>query len=150
MNALRVRRVPPVMIRRIAAALACAVLGVSDPCTATAVAQPADSAAVVRDILQTTPIEAPVAQEAVTGVVVFPPNSSAGHHIHHGVESGYVLSGEVEIIKDGEPGRSYGPGETFVTTRGHPHVSRNPGTVESRAVVTWIVDVDAPLTTPVP
>lgn len=68
------------MIRRISAALACAVLGISDPCTAT---------------------DGP--QEAVTGVVVFPPGSSAGHHIHHGVESGYVLSGEVEVVKDGVP-----------------------------------------------
>ena len=76
--------------------MACAVLGISDPCTATAGAQPSDDSSVVRDILQTTPIEADGPQEAVTGVVVFPPRSSAGHHIHHGVESGYVLSGEVE------------------------------------------------------
>ena len=61
-----------------------------------------------------------------------------------------MLSGEVEIVKDGEPGRIYRAGETFVTTRDHPHVSENPGDVEARAVVTWVVDVGAPLTTPVP
>ena len=113
-------------------------------------ADPADQPAVIRDILQTTPIEAPVPQNAVTGLVIFPPGSSAGHHIHHGVESGYVLSGEVEIIEDGEPARIYRAGETFVTTRNHPHISQNPGAVEARAVVTWIVDADEPLTTPVP
>lgn len=138
------------MIRRISATLACAVLGISDPCTATAGAQPSDDSSVVRNILQTTPITADGPQEAITGVVVFPPGSSAGHHIHHGVESGYVLSGEVEVVKDGEPGRIYRAGETFVTTRDHPHVSENPGDVEARAVVTWIVDAGAPLTTPVP
>ena len=138
------------MIRRISATLACAVLGISDPCTATAGAQPSDDSSVVRDILQTTPIEADGPQEAVTGLVIFLPGSSAGRHIHHGVESGYVLSGEVEIVKDGEPGRIYRAGETLVTTRDHPHVSENPGDVEAHAVVTWVVDVGAPLTTPVP
>lgn len=113
-------------------------------------AEPSPGQEVVREILQTTPIEAPVPQNAVTGLVVFPPGSSAGHHIHHGVESGYVLSGELEIIKDGQPPHTYGPGQTFVTTRDHPHISRNTGAVETRAIVTWIVDVDAPLTTPVP
>lgn len=89
-------------------------------------------------------------QDAITGLVIFPPGSSAGHHIHHGIESGYVLSGELEIIKDGEAARVYRAGETFVTTRDHPHVSRNRGAVEARAIVTWIVDADAPLTVPVP
>lgn len=113
-------------------------------------AEPATGQEVVREILQTTPIEAPVPQNAVTGLVIFPPGSSAGHHIHHGVESGYVLSGELEIIKDGQPPHTYGPGQTFVTTRDHPHISRNTGPIEARAIVTWIVDADAPLTTPVP
>lgn len=113
-------------------------------------AEPATGQEVVRDVLQTTAIEAPVPQNAVTGLVIFPPASSAGHHIHHGVESGYVLSGELEIIKDGLPPHTYGPGETFVTTRDHPHISQNAGPVEARAIVTWIVDADAPLTTAVP
>jgi hypothetical protein len=56
------------MIRRIAAALACGVLGISDPCTATAGAQPSDGSSVVRDVLQTTPIEADVPQEPATDV----------------------------------------------------------------------------------
>jgi quercetin dioxygenase-like cupin family protein len=113
-------------------------------------AEPAADQTVTRDILQTTPVEAPVPQNAVTGVVIFPPKASAGHHLHHGIESGYVLSGEVEIIIDGESARIFHPGETFVTTRDHPHISQNPGNVEARAVVTWVVDADQPLTTPVP
>ena len=120
------------------------------PGIAVSQAAPAGEPAVIRNILQTTPIEAPVPQNAITGLVIFPPGSSAGHHIHHGVESGYVLSGELEILNDGEPGRIYSAGETFVTTRDHPHISRNSGAVEARAVVTWIVDADEPLTTPVP
>jgi quercetin dioxygenase-like cupin family protein len=113
-------------------------------------AEPAGDPTVDRDILQTVPLDAPVPQEAVTGVVTFPPGGSAGHHLHHGVESGYVLTGEVEVVSDGEPSKIYHPGESFVTRRDHPHVSRNPGTAEARAVVTWIVDADKPLTTPVP
>lgn len=126
---------------------AVAALGVG--ATAQGLAAPADQPAVDRKILQTVPVEAPVAQQAVTGVVTFSPGSSAGHHLHHGIESGYVLSGEVEVVSDGEPSRIYRPGETFVTYREHPHVSRNPGTTEARALVTWIVDADKPLTMPV-
>jgi len=73
------------VIRRISAALACAVLGISDPCTATAAAQPSNGSSVVRS------------------------------------------------------------GETFATTRNHPHASQNPGHADARAVVTWIVDAGAPL-----
>jgi quercetin dioxygenase-like cupin family protein len=112
------------------------------------VAAPADDPSVDRSILQTVPIEAPVPQQAITGVVSFPPGSSAGHHLHHG--SGYVLSGDVEVVSDGEPSRIYHPGDTFVTHRDHPHVSRNGGTTEAYALVTWVVDVDGPLTVPVP
>lgn len=130
--------------------IAAAVAALPLLCAPSGHAAPQDEPGVVRDILQTTPIEAPVPQNAVTGLVIFPPKSSAGHHIHPGVESGYVLSGQLEIIKDGEPGHIYHPGDTFVTTRDHPHISQNPGDVEARAVVTWIVDADAPLTTPVP
>ncbi|MGH3641870.1 MAG: cupin domain-containing protein [Mycobacterium sp.] len=130
------------------AALAMVMLG--GTATALSHASPQADQTVSRDILQTTPVDAPVPQNAVTGVVTFPPRASAGHHLHHGVESGYVLSGDVEVIIDGQPGRIFHPGETFVTTRDNPHVSLNPGDVEARAVVTWIVDADQPLTTPVP
>jgi quercetin dioxygenase-like cupin family protein len=130
------------------AALAATMLAVSP--TAPSHAAPPPDPTVIRNILQTTPVEAPVPQNAVTGVVIFPPKASAGHHLHHGIESGYVVSGEVEIIIDGQPGRIFHPGETFVTTRDHPHVSENPGDVEARAIVTWVVDADQPLTTPVP
>lgn len=131
-------------------AMALAAASVMVPGCAVSSAEPVAGQEVVRDILQTTAIEAPVPQNAVTGLVIFPPGSSAGHHVHHGVESGYVLSGELVIVKDGEPPHTYGPGETFVTTRDHPHVSQNTGQVEARAIVTWIVDADAALTTPVP
>jgi quercetin dioxygenase-like cupin family protein len=113
-------------------------------------AAPADGPSVDRSILQTVPIEAPVPQQAVTGVVIFPPGSSAGHHLHHGIESGYVLSGDVEVVSDGEPARIYHASETFVTHRDHPHVSRNAGTTDAYALVTWVVDADGPLTVSVP
>jgi quercetin dioxygenase-like cupin family protein len=130
------------------AALAMVMLG--GPAAALSHASPQSDHTVTRDILQTTPVDAPVPQNAVTGVVTFPPRASAGHLLHHGIESGYVLGGGVEITIDGQPGRMFHPGETFVTTRDHPHVSLNPGDVEARAVVTWVVDADQPLTTPVP
>jgi hypothetical protein len=64
--------------------------------------------------------------------------------------SGYVLSGEVEIIIDGQPGSTFRSGETFLATGDHFQVSENPEDVEARAVVTWIGDADQPLTAPVP
>lgn len=104
---------------------------------------------VTRELLQTVELQAPVPQHAVTGITTIQPGASAERHLHHGVESGYVLAGEVEIISDGQPGKIYNVGETFITYRDLPHVSRNPGTIVARALVTWIVDSDKPLTTPV-
>jgi quercetin dioxygenase-like cupin family protein len=123
-----------------------AVVAVTGIAISPAQAAPPDGQDVERDILQTVPVEAPTPQHAVTGIVTFPAGSSAGHHIHHGIESGYVLDGEVEVLIDGQPGRVFRAGETFVTTRDHPHISRNPGTVESHAVVTWVIDANKPLT----
>lgn len=62
-----------------------------------------------------------------------------------GFESGYVLSGEVEIIIDGQPGHNFHSGETFVTTRDHFQFSENPEDVQAGAVVIGIVDADQPL-----
>jgi quercetin dioxygenase-like cupin family protein len=112
------------------------------------VVAPAETPSIDRNIFQIVPIEAPVPQQVVTGVVILPPGVAAPHHLHHGIESGYVLSGEVEIASDGESSRTYHRGETFVTHRDHPHVSRNPGTIEARALVTWVVDEDKPLSAP--
>jgi quercetin dioxygenase-like cupin family protein len=111
---------------------------------------PAQSPRVDREILQIVPIEGPVPQHAVTGVVIFSPGSSAVHRLHHGIESGYVISGEVEVVSDSEPSRIYRSGEMFIAYRDYPHISRNPGTTEARALVTWIIDADKPLTTLVP
>lgn len=111
---------------------------------------PAQTPTVDREILQIVPIEGPVPQHAVTGFVIFSPGSSAVHRLHHGIESGYVISGEVEVVSDGEPSRTYHSAEMFIAYRDYPHTSRNPGTIEARALVTWIIDADKPLTTLVP
>jgi hypothetical protein len=116
--------------------------GVSD-------ADPSSVEPVTRDELQTVDVQAPVPQHAVTGITALQPGASAGRHLHHGIESGYVLAGELEVVSDGGPGKIYTVGETFITYRDLPHVSRNPGTIEARALVTWVVDADKPLTTPV-
>jgi quercetin dioxygenase-like cupin family protein len=111
---------------------------------------PAQNPRVDRELLQAIPIEAPVPQHAVTGVVIFSPGSAERHHLHHGIESGYVLSGEVEVVSDGEPSRIYRSGEKFIIYRDHPHISRNPGTTEASVLGIWIIDADKPLTTLVP
>lgn len=126
------------------------VIAVTSVAGGSAQAAPPDGQEVERDILQTVPVESPTPQHAVTGIVTFAPGSSAGHHLHHGIESGYVLDGEVEVLVDGQPGHVFRAGETFVTTRDHPHISRNPGTVESHALVTWVVDANRALTESVP
>jgi len=55
------------------AALAMVMLG--GPAAALSHASPQSDHTVTRDILQTTPVDAPVPQNAVTGVVTFPPRA---------------------------------------------------------------------------
>lgn len=79
----------------------------------------------------------------------FPVGGASGWHRHPGVEIAYLLQGEMSLEQEGLPTRHLLPGDSFTVPRGVAHNGANLGKVPARLVITYVVDKDAPLRTPV-
>ncbi len=97
---------------------------------------------VKQELLHTIPLEAAGPQHIVTSVITLSSGASTGRHVHHGLECGYVLDGEIELFNDGQPPRHFSAGDTFVTYRDLPHNVTNPGTEDAAVLVAFVVDAD--------
>ena len=64
-----------------------------------------------RTILRT--IEYPPGYSTVTVAVELAPGSCTGHHTHPGVDSGYVLEGDLLLKIDGKPDQSLKAGGSY-------------------------------------
>ncbi len=68
-------------------------------------------------------------------------------HTHPGVESGYVIEGEVELTVDGETAITLKPGEAFQVPTARPHSARN-GLAKTVLADTYVVEKGKPLASP--
>src|SRR6187200_675816 len=59
-------------------------------------------------------IDFPEGYKTVTGLAEVAPGHASGMHTHPGVETGYVLDGEVLMIVEGQPDRTLKAGDSFV------------------------------------
>ena len=104
-------------------------------------------AAVQRQVLQRSagPGEA---QEILLVKVEIAPGASAGRHSHPGVETGYVVDGEVVMEIDGEAPRRLVPGDSYLVPAGRIHDVRAVGGRPARALATFVVESGKPLAAP--
>ena len=77
------------------------------------------------------------------------PNFLVVKHTHPGIETGYVLEGELELAVDGEPAKKLKPGETYLTPAAAPHTAKG-GAQGAKVIATFVVEKDKPLATVVP
>jgi len=101
--------------------------------------------------IKRTPLQAidfPEGYKTVTGLAEVMPGHASGMHTHPGVETGYVLDGEVLMVVEGEPDRKLKPGDSFVIPPGAKHDVRSVGTVPAKAVSVFVVDKTRPLASP--
>jgi len=130
MKAMRFTLIPVV-------ALACVCLngqGGSDP--------------VKRTVLQRSDVSVP-GREGVSVLVEFAAGASTGRHTHAGEEVDYILSGEGELVIDGQPAKAFKTGEASIIPGGVVHDTRNTGTQPLKVVAVFVVEKGKPLTTPV-
>src|SRR5690349_1153936 len=59
-------------------------------------------------------IDFPEGYKTVTGLAEVAPGHASGMHTHPGIETGYVLDGEVLMIVEGQPDRKLKAGDSFV------------------------------------
>lgn len=93
-------------------------------------------------------IDFPEGYRTVTGLAEVMPGHASGPHTHPGIETGYVLEGEVLMIVEGEPDRTLKAGDSFVIPLGAKHDVKSIGSVPAKAISVFVVDKSQPLASP--
>jgi quercetin dioxygenase-like cupin family protein len=75
------------------------------------------------------------------------PGAVAARHTHPGIESGYLIEGDVELSVDGQAPRRLGPGDAFQVRAGAPHSARSFDRA-TKIVSTFVVEKGKPLASP--
>ena len=95
-------------------------------------------------------IDFPAGYTTVTAIAEIPAGGSAGRHTHPGVETGYVIEGEGDLIIDGQPTKHLKPGESWAIPAGAIHDAKVTGDKPLKIMAIYIVEKDKPLATPAP
>jgi quercetin dioxygenase-like cupin family protein len=122
-----------------------AVLGltvVAFACTGVAIAQ-----GIKRTPLQK--LDFPAGYNTVTGIAEVPAGGAAGRHTHPGMETGYVLEGELELLIDGKPPLKVKAGESYQIPEGAVHDAK-AGEKPFKVLGVYVVKAGEPLAKPAP
>ncbi|MGX7704670.1 cupin domain-containing protein [Methylobacterium sp. Gmos1] len=108
---------------------------------------PAATPGVKRRVLGQTEGPAP-GYVTITAEVEIEPGVLVGRHTHPGIESGYVLDGEIELPIEGQPTRLLKAGDGFQVPPGVPHAGAKSGEKPVRILSTYVVEKGKPLASP--
>ena len=99
-----------------------------------------------RTPLQQADLSAP-GRQLVQVRVDFDPGYTSPWHTHPGEEIIYVIEGTIEYQVQGQPTKTYKPGEVLFVPYGTPHLAKNVGTTNAAELATYIVEKGKPLIT---
>jgi quercetin dioxygenase-like cupin family protein len=123
----------------------CAVVAATAAVCVPAVAQQPEP--LKRTVLQKTDI--PGDKSTVLVLIEIAPNFVVGKHTHPGIETGYVMDGEVLLTLDGQGEKAVKAGESYLTPAAVPHIVKG-GPQGVKLIATFVVDKDKPLASPAP
>jgi quercetin dioxygenase-like cupin family protein len=111
-------------------------------------AAPAATTGITRKIISRT--DGPVAgYETILMDVTVDKGVTAGRHTHPGVETSYVMEGNIEKLPiEGQPTRDYKVGEAFQVPPNTPHAGGPAGKEKVRLLTTFVVEKGKPLASP--
>jgi len=95
-------------------------------------------------------IEFPEGYVTVTGIAEIQPGGTAGRHTHPGIETGYVLEGEADLIIEGKPDLHLKAGESYSIPAGVVHDAKVHGDKPLKVLGIYVVDKTKPLAAPAP
>jgi quercetin dioxygenase-like cupin family protein len=93
-------------------------------------------------------VEFPDGYVTVSGIAEIPVGGSAGRHTHPGIETGYVLEGESELLVDGQPTRLLKAGDSYSIPAGVVHDAKVHGDKSAKVLAVYVVDKTKPLASP--
>lgn len=108
----------------------------------------AQQSGITRTVLQRMDVPASTTHEAVMAMATLAPGASAGRHIHHGLEMGYVVEGTVVFEHQGRAPVTKKAGESFDNAVAAPHDAKNIGTMPAKILAVYIVEKGKPLAEP--
>ncbi|MDQ6436097.1 cupin domain-containing protein [Mesorhizobium sp. LHD-90] len=129
------------MLKIAVAALSLALL------TATGFAQEAPAG------IKRTPLQKlayPDGYTVMMGTAEIPPGGASGRHTHPGVETGYILEGEVLMSVEGQPDQTLNTGDSYQIPAAAAHDVKTVGDKPAKALATYVVEADKPLASPAP
>lgn len=91
----------------------------------------------------------PPGYETVTVRAVVPKGGVAAAHIHPGLETGYILSGEGRLRIEGQPERVMKAGDSVMMPIKTPHDMTNIGPDELVILSTYVLEAGQPVAIPV-
>ena len=94
-------------------------------------------------------IDFPEGYTTVTAIAEVPAGGAAGRHSHPGIETGYVMEGELTLMIDGQPPKVLKAGESYQIPAGVIHDAK-AADKPFKVLAIYIVDKTKPLATPAP
>jgi quercetin dioxygenase-like cupin family protein len=76
------------------------------------------------------------------------PGVMVARHTHPGIESGYVIEGNLELPIEGQPTRALKSGDAYQVPTGIPHAGGKPSDTKVRVTSTFVVEKGKPLASP--
>jgi quercetin dioxygenase-like cupin family protein len=108
----------------------------------------AQQAAIKRTPLQKA--EFPDSFVSVSAIAEIPAGGAAGRHSHPGIELGYIIEGEADLILDGKPAQHLKAGDSYQVSTGVIHDAKVSGDKALKVLTVYIVDKSKPLASPAP
>lgn len=93
-------------------------------------------------------VEFPDGYVTVTGIAEIAAGGAAGRHTHPGIETGYVLEGEADLLIDGKEPLHLKAGESYAIPAGVVHDARVHGNQSLKVLGIYVVDKTKPLASP--
>jgi quercetin dioxygenase-like cupin family protein len=106
----------------------------------------AQAQAVTRTPMQTT--EFPAGFQTVSAIATFQPAGCVGLHTHPGLETAYMLEGELMLKIEGKPEQRVKPGDTFQIPVAGKHDACNVGSGQAKLFIVYITEKGKPLASP--
>ena len=132
----------------VASCAICAVTGfMATDASAQGTTPPATTPGVSRKILSQSDGPAPGYVTLLVAIEI-EPGVTIGRHTHPGIESAYILEGGFELPIEGQPTKSFKPGDAVVIPANTPHAGNKNGDKKTRIVSTYIVEKGKPLASP--
>jgi quercetin dioxygenase-like cupin family protein len=86
--------------------------------------------------------------ETIIMDVTLDPGAIVARHTHPGIESTYVMEGEIELPVQGRPTQTMKAGDAFQIPPETPHAGGKPPSAKTRLMINYIVEKGKPLASP--